>query len=176
MKTRTNAKSYSKAGLEPDFDDLVRDTLAKPEPEQDQIVQVALAILEYRYRPGAFLESPAEVKDYLRLELSDRKFEAFGCIFLDCRHRVIEIAELFAGSIDSASVHPRVVVERALHLNAARVIFYHCHPSGCPKPSSADRAITQKLVDALMLIEVRVLDHLVIGATEVSSFAELGYV
>ena len=110
---------------------------------------------------------------YLVSKLRDYRFEVFACLFLDNRHRVIQFEELFRGTIDSASVHPREVVRRCLFHNAAAVIFAHNHPSGIAEPSQSDERITQKLKDALQLIDVRVLDHFVVGDTVVS-FAERG--
>ena len=104
----------------------------------------------------------------------DRKHEVFGALFLDNRHRVIRVAEMFQGTIDGASVHPRVVAQRALELNAAAIVFFHNHPSGVAEPSNADEAITRRLREALALLDVRVLDHFVVAAGESVSFAESG--
>ena len=95
---------------------------------------------------------------------------------LDNRHRVIRVAEMFQGTIDGASVHPRVVVQRALELNAAAIVFFHNHPSGVAEPSHADEAITRRLRDALALVDVRVLDHFVVAAGESVTFAERGLI
>ncbi|MFN4262920.1 MAG: RadC family protein [Thioalkalivibrionaceae bacterium] len=122
---------------------------------------------------GAALESPRAARDYLSLALRDRPSEVFGVLFLDNRHRVIAFEELFHGTIDGASVYPRVVVQRALALNAAALILAHNHPSGVAEPSAADHAITARLVDALGLIDVRVIDHVIVGDQTVS-FAERG--
>ena len=113
---------------------------------------------------------------YLRLGLAEHKKELFGCFFLDNRHRVIEMAELFHGTIDGALVHPRVVVQRALEANAAAIVFFHNHPSGVAAPSHADEAITRRLKEALALVDVRVLDHFVVAAGESVSFAERGLI
>ena len=102
--------------------------------------------------------------------------EVFGCLFLDNRHRVIGFEELFYGTIDCASVHPREVVKRVLHHNAAAVIFSHNHPSGVAEPSQSDQRITDRLKAALDLVDVRVLDHIVIGDGETVSMAERGMV
>jgi DNA repair protein RadC len=120
------------------------------------------------------LGSPEDTRAYLRLTLGDRRNEVFGCLFLDNRHRVRAVEELFQGTIDGAAVYPRVVVQRALEMNAAAVVFFHCHPSGVAEPSSADEALTRRLQDALMLVDVRVLDHVVVGAQESVSLAERG--
>lgn len=119
------------------------------------------------------LGDPAAVRLYLTARLRDLLHETFACVFLDNRHRVIKYEELFSGTIDGASVHPREIVRRALHHNAAAVILAHNHPSGVAEPSQADERITQRLKDALHLIDVRVLDHLVIG-DHIVSFAERG--
>lgn len=120
------------------------------------------------------LSSPADTRNYLRARLRGYPHEVFACLFLDNRHRIISFDELFTGTIDSASVHPREVVRRALKHNAAAVILAHNHPSGIAEPSRSDEAITRRLTEALALIDVRVLDHLVIGDAEAVSFAERG--
>ncbi|WP_126452537.1 RadC family protein [Sulfuriflexus mobilis] len=117
---------------------------------------------------------PAAVRAYLSARLRDRHREVFACLFLDTRHRLIACEELFLGTIDGASVHPREVVQQALAHKAAAVILAHNHPSGIAEPSRADKAITERLVEALMLIEVRVLDHFIVGDGEPWSFAEHG--
>ena len=101
--------------------------------------------------------------------------EVFACLYLDNRHRVLHFEELFRGTIDGASVHPREVVKAALHRNAAAVILAHNHPSGVAEPSAADRQITERLKSALQLVEIRVLDHLVVGDQDCVSFAERGW-
>jgi len=126
-------------------------------------------------RRGDTLTSPEATGAYLKLQLRDRAHEVFACLFLDNRHRVIAFQELFQGTIDGASVHPRVVVKETLRHNAAAVILAHNHPSGVAEPSQADIRITRRLRDALELIEVRILDHLVIGDGAVVSLAELGH-
>ena len=124
---------------------------------------------------GDVLTSPEATRGYLISRLRDIPYEVFACLFLDNRHRVIAYEELFRGTIDGASVHPREVVKRALHHNAAAVILAHNHPSGVAEPSQADERITQRLKDALALVDIRVLDHMVIG-DEVVSFAERGLI
>lgn len=121
------------------------------------------------------LTHPAACADYLRARIAAFPYEVFVCLFLDNRHRVIACEELFRGSIDGASVHPREVVRRCLAHNAAAVIFAHNHPSGVAEPSQADREITRHLRQALELIEVRVLDHFVIGSGAALSLAERGW-
>ncbi|MCB1871161.1 MAG: DNA repair protein RadC, partial [Gammaproteobacteria bacterium] len=120
------------------------------------------------------LTSPEETRNYLRLRLAEYKNEVFGCVYLDNRHRIIDVAELFHGTIDGASVHPRVVVQQSLQLNAAAILFFHNHPSGVAEPSHADESITRRLKEALALVDVRVLDHFVVTAGESVSFAERG--
>ncbi|WP_455234657.1 RadC family protein [Thiogranum longum] len=121
------------------------------------------------------LENPTQTSRYLSIRLRDYPYEVFACLFLDTRHRVIAFEELFKGTIDGASVYPREVVRRALQHNAAAVILAHNHPSGVAEPSDADRRITRRLSDALGLIDVKVLDHLVIGDPGAVSFAERGW-
>jgi len=119
--------------------------------------------------------SPQQTKDYCKMLLANKPYEVFGCLMLNNKHQLIEFRELFKGTIDGASVYPREVVKQALADNAAAVILMHNHPSGNPTPSAADKAITIKLVDALQLMDIRVLDHLIIGNTVVS-MAELGLI
>jgi len=144
------------------------------EAEVHSLVRLALKVLEHRHRRGQPLSNPEETRDYLRLTLADRKAEVFGCVFLDNRHRVRGVEELFHGTIDGASVHPRVVVQRALEVNAAALILFHNHPSGVAEPSRADELLTRRLKDALALVDVRVLDHFVVTAEDSVSFAERG--
>jgi DNA repair protein RadC len=120
------------------------------------------------------LTSPEATRNYLKSRLRSYPHEVFACLFLDNRHRVIEYRELFRGTIDGASVHPREVVREAMRWNAAAVIFAHNHPSGVAEPSQADLRITERLRDALALVDVRVLDHIVIGEGGGTSFAERG--
>jgi len=125
---------------------------------------------------GSALESPEAVRNYLRTQLRHRQREVFACLLLDNRHRVISYEELFFGTIDAASVYPREVVKKALEQNAAALILAHNHPSGVAEPSRADRQITDRLVKALQTVDIRVLDHMVIGDAEVISFAERGWI
>jgi len=121
------------------------------------------------------LRSPSDTRDFLRARLRGYDHEVFAVLFLDNQHRVISYEELFRGTLDSCSVHPREVVKRSLAHRAGAVIFAHNHPSGVAEPSTADRQITRRLQEALALIEVRTLDHLVIGDGEPVSFAERGW-
>jgi DNA repair protein RadC len=120
------------------------------------------------------LTTPDETRNFLRLRLADCRNEVFGCLFLDNRNRIIAVRELFQGTIDGASIYPRVVVQRALEMNAAAIVFFHNHPSGVAEPSHADEAITRRLKAALALVDIRVLDHFVVSAGESVSFAERG--
>lgn len=123
---------------------------------------------------GDAITNPRQTREYLQARLSTYPHEVFACLFLDTRHRVIQYEELFRGTIDGASVHPREVVKRALIHNAAALILAHNHPSGIAEPSQADRSITQQLKKALALVDIRLLDHIVIGHGEVISLAEQG--
>jgi DNA repair protein RadC len=137
-------------------------------------MEMARRYLDARMRRDGVLDSPSSARDYLRARLGPHRREVFACLFLDNRHRVMRYEELFQGTIDGASVHPREVVRRAMEVNAAAVIFAHNHPSGVTEPSQADLRITQRLKDALALVDVRVLDHLIIGEGEAASLAEQG--
>lgn len=137
------------------------------------VLEMGRRHLDERLRRGDALESPAQTVRYLSARLRHHPHEVFAVLFLDNRHRVIAYEELFTGTIDGASVHPREVVRRALAHNAAALIFAHNHPSGIAEPSAADAAITRRLKEALGLIDVRVLDHIVIGDDAVS-LAERG--
>jgi DNA repair protein RadC len=132
--------------------------------------------LDAELRSGETLGDPAASARYLKARLGGYPYEVFGCLFLDNRHRVLAFEELFRGSIDGASVHPREVVRRCLAHNAAAVIFAHNHPSGVAEPSAADRAITLRLREALELIDVRLLDHFVIGHGTPTSLAQRGWI
>jgi DNA repair protein RadC len=149
-------------------------------PAKYVLLQAALELGERRMferlRQTEALLDPGSTRKFLRSKLGHYGREVFACLFLDSQHRLISYEELFFGTIDSASVHPREVVKRVLVHNAAAVIFAHNHPSGVAEPSQADQRITQRLKSALALIDVRVLDHMVIGDQEVASFAELGLI
>ena len=130
--------------------------------------------LKQSLQRGVSLTSPAMTMEYLQTILRDRRREIFTCLFLDTRHRVIASEDLFQGSIDGACVYPRIVAERALRLSAAAVIVAHNHPSGVSEPSLADQAITRRLKDALLLLEIRLLDHFVVGDGPPVSMASRG--
>ena len=141
--------------------------------QMQAVVEMSRRYLEENIKRGDAMNNVADVKKYLKSRLQQYPFEVFACLFLDNKHRVIEYEELFRGTIDAASVHPREIVRRVLHHNAAAIVLAHNHPSGVAEPSKADNAITQKIKDALEMIDVRVLDHFVIG-DNVVSFAERG--
>ena len=140
----------------------------------NEILDAARAILAHRVRRGAPISNPRHTRDYLRLQLAPHDHEIFAILFLDTRHRVIEFVPLFRGTIDGASVYPREVVKEALRRNAAAVILAHNHPSGVAEPSQADELITTRIRDALALVDIRVLDHLVVTGDDIVSFAERG--
>lgn len=141
--------------------------------DEDDVIFEALQIYNRYFSPGEALTSPDKAKDCIKLKLGALEHEVFVCLFLDNQHKVIACEELFRGTIDGASVYPREVVKTALQHNAAALIFAHNHPSGISEPSQADRVITEKLKTALALIDIRVLDHFVVGES-VYSFAEHG--
>lgn len=140
------------------------------------VVQQALAWLEGQVQRGDALTSPQAVRSYLRLRLGARPHEVFAVVFLDAQNQVIDIQELFRGTLTQTSVYPREVVIEALARNAAAVILAHNHPSGLAEPSRADEYLTTTLKTALGLVDIRVLDHLVVGAGQVVSFAERGLI
>jgi len=131
--------------------------------------------LEEEIKDRDLLTSPETTRAYLKAQLYHHAREVFACVFLDNRHRVIRCEELFHGTIDGANVHPREVVRRALELHASAVIFAHNHPSGVTEASQADLRITQRLKDALALVDVRVLDHFIVGEGDAASLAEQGF-
>ena len=139
------------------------------------VLEMARRHLHEQLQRGEALTSPELSTRFLQQQLRDYPFEVFACLFLDNRHRLISYEELFRGTIDGASVHPREVVRKALMHNAAALIFAHNHPSGVAEPSQSDLAITEKLKQALGLIDVRVLDHFVVGENVVS-MAERGMI
>ena len=139
------------------------------------VLEMARRHLAERLRRGSALDSPLVVRDYLKALLRHEPHEVFGCLFLDTKHRVLGFEALFRGSIDTTSVYPREVVKRALAYNAAALILCHNHPSGIAEPSQADRVLTQRLQKALDLIDVRVLDHFIIGEGDPLSMSEYGW-
>lgn len=146
----------------------------QPVTEAD-ILEMAQHLAVKRFQGLEALTCPDLVRRYLRARMLPLEHEVFACIFLDNQHRTIAYEELFQGTIDGASVYPREVVKRALRLNAAACVLSHNHPSGVAEPSQADRRITERLKEALDLVGVRVLDHLVVGGEDIVSFAERGW-
>ncbi|MCP5420777.1 MAG: DNA repair protein RadC [Gammaproteobacteria bacterium] len=138
------------------------------------VLELGRRFLETTLQRGDALQSVAETRRYLSSKLRHQAHEVFACLFLDNRHRVIAFEELFYGTIDGASVHPRQVVKRALHHNAAALILAHNHPSGIAEPSRADEQITLRIKEVLSMIDVRLLDHFIVGDGETVSFAERG--
>ena len=138
------------------------------------IIAQALELLACEVRHSDVMSDPDTVKNFLRLKLADRPHEVFAVVFLDAQHRVIDVQEMFRGTLSQTSVYPREVVKESLQQNAAAVILCHNHPSGCADPSRADESLTQTLKSALALIDVRVLDHFIVTRSTVVSFAELG--
>lgn len=137
-------------------------------------LEIARRTLRERLAAGSVLGSPQAVRDYLRLKLQGRPHEVFVGVFLDAQNRVQAVEELFRGTLTQTSVYPREIVKRALHHNTAALIFAHNHPSGVAEPSHADEALTRTLKHALALVDVRVLDHFVVGGDTAMSFAERG--
>lgn len=138
------------------------------------VMEMARRALREKLDRGSALGSPQAVRDYLRLKLQERPHEVFLAVFLDAQNRVLAVEELFRGTLTQTSVYPREVVKRALHHNAAALIFAHNHPSGIAEPSRSDEALTQALKQSLALVDVKVLDHFIIGAGAAMSFAERG--
>lgn len=149
----------------------------KPQGVSDtQVLSWAESILEERFQRSNYLTSPALTRDYLKLKFADKEREVFGVIYMDSQHGILNFDELFQGTIDAASVYPREVVKAALAHNAAAVILTHNHPSGTPEPSTADEHITKRIIRALETVDIRVLDHLIVGGIDIVSFAERGLI
>jgi DNA repair protein RadC len=142
--------------------------------EMAAVVEMARRALAQRLETAPVFDSPQSVKDYLQLQLGALPHEVFAVLFLDTQHRLLGLERLFTGTLSQTSVYPREVVKRALARNAGAVILAHNHPSGLAEPSRADEFLTQTLKSALALVDVRVLDHLVVGSGSVVSFAERG--
>ncbi len=143
-----------------------------PAPEK-LVLTEANKLSGYRLRRGTMISSSDSARSVIGYKLRDKQSEVFACLFLDSGHRILAFKEMFRGSINKATVHPREVIKEALQLNAAAVIFAHNHPSGDSTPSDQDIELTHTLKDILKVIDVRVLDHLVIGE-EVTAFSDLG--
>ena len=140
----------------------------------EEIIASARECMSRRVRRGKHLASPKAAREFLTLKLGDLEREVFAVVFLDKRHRLISYQEMFQGTIDGASVYPREVVKEALRQNAAAVILAHPHPSGVAEPSQADELITRRLRDALDLVDIRVLDHIIVAGGDCISLAERG--
>jgi DNA repair protein RadC len=141
----------------------------------------ALPVLARRYfeeslPPGQAIRSPADTEAFLRAKMRHLGHELFCCLFLDNRHRILRFDEMFRGTIDGTSVYPREVVKEALSVNAAAIILAHNHPSGVAEPSQADERITRRLKSALELVDIRLLDHLIIGDGKTTSLASRGLI
>lgn len=141
----------------------------------NEIIEAAKSLLSAKFKRGIQITNALCVKEHLRVQLAPLEHEVFYAVWLDNQHRIIAEEELFRGTIDAASIFPREVVKMALSHNAAKVIFAHNHPSGDAEPSSSDEYITKRLIDALSLIDVKVLDHIIIGE-HIVSFAQRGMI
>ena len=158
----------------PDVPALVT-TLPALTVQEERLIHRAVRVLEqHLFKHGPCLIDPQSVRYYLRLKMAGEKNEVFAVLFLDSKHRVLAFEPLFQGTVESATVYPRRVVQRALDHNSAAVILVHNHPSGCTQPSNSDVILTHELKKLLGGIEVRVLDHFIIGEGEPYSFAESG--
>lgn len=154
----------------------VREKTRYAPAEPEQVLAAAQQIVDARMVRGASFKDPSVACEFFCNKLGHREREVFAAVFLDTRHRLIDYVELFQGTIDGAEVHPREVVRAALRLNAAAVIVAHNHPSGEVEPSAADRAVTARLKQALALVDVRLLDHIVVGGRRSTSMAAKGFV
>lgn len=141
----------------------------------EEVLQTAQTILAARLQSRPVFKDPASIRQHLLAKLASLPHEEFAVLFLDTQHRLIASESLFRGTIDGCSVYPREVVKAVLRHNAAAVVFSHNHPSGVAEPSAADRTLTERLKSALAQIDVRVLDHFVVGGTNCVSFAERGW-
>lgn len=150
-------------------------TTASFSEQEDRTIREAIDVLENRlFQRGPTLTSPDTVKEFLKLSLGTHLNEVFAIIFLDVKHRVIAFEILFKGTVDSAKVCPRIVLQRSLAHNSAAVILAHNHPSGDVSPSQADRILTETLVDLLAKVDIRILDHIIVGSGAALSFKESG--
>ncbi len=143
--------------------------------EHRDVIAEAKRIYSYSLQKGRKIDNPSQASDAIQSRLRDKHHEVFACLYLDSQHRILAFEELFRGTIDGAVVHPREVVKEAIALNTKAVVFAHNHPSGDPEPSQNDIQITKKLTSALALVDIKVLDHLIIGDSVVS-FSERGLI
>ena len=150
------------------------DLAALSQSEAEAVICLAKRIMLTQLSRGSHLKYPKDAVEYLQVVIGLEQREIFFCIFLDCRRRVISCESLFAGTVSSVQVHPRMVVQRALKFNASAVIIAHNHPSGIPEPSEADERMTNRLREALALIDTALLDHIIVCPSSAVSFAELG--
>jgi len=154
----------------------VREKTRYAPAEPEQVLAAAQQIVDARMVRGMSFKDPEVACAFFRDKLGHLEREVFAAVFLDTRHRLIDYVELFQGTIDGAEVHPREVVRAALRLNAAAVLVAHNHPSGEVEPSAADRAVTSRLKQALALVDVRMLDHVIVGGRQSQSMAAKGMV
>lgn len=148
-------------------------TLADPD---EAVLEQAMSILDRRLRVGPVFDDSGTLGKYLKLQLQGHEREHFAAVFLNTKHRLLAYEVLFTGTLDGSEVHPREVVKQALRHNASAVVIAHNHPSGDPTPSTADRSMTLRLRDALRMVDIRLLDHFVIGQGEPYSMASKGWV
>ena len=142
--------------------------------ELQAVLELARRALVAELAQRPVFDAPAQVREYLRLQMAHLRYQVFAVLFLDSQHRLIAFEEMFRGTLAQTSVYPREVIQRALALNAGAVVLAHNHPSGVAEPSKADEFLTQQLKTALALVDVRVLDHMVVGREGLTSFAERG--
>jgi DNA repair protein RadC len=177
-KAQTKPESSIRVTCTPKITNFVSDQngkyKAKKSLTEEQIIEFAKSLLADRFKPGQPLDSPCKLREWLRFEYQNLEHEIFACLFLDNQNCLIAHEILFRGTIDGASVYPREVAKRALQLNAAAVIFTHNHPSGVQEPSDNDKRITGKLKQALVLLDIRTLDHFIVAKQGSYSFAEHG--
>lgn len=145
---------------------------------EDNAIKYAIDILDRRInqRPVINLNDPHEVKQYLILKFAQLEHEVFGIIYLDIKNRLIGVEQVFRGTIDNCTIHPREIVKEGLAKNATSTILFHNHPSGTPEPSEADFTVTQRLSDALHLVGINVVDHIIVAGTRAVSFSETGMI
>lgn len=145
------------------------------EAEKASVIRLALSVIAEQTSSDTRITSPEDAQAFLQLKLAPEKREVFAVLFLDSKHRVIAYEALFKGSVDHCSVHPRVVLQRCLELNATALILAHNHPSSNVRPSASDIKMTSNLINTLALVEVRVLDHIIVGKKTCLSMAENGF-
>ena len=184
LQLKTNAAGGAQAGgfdgiaglLQASGEDLKRVKGLGPAKRAEilAVLELARRAMAQQLKERTVFAAPGAVKDYLQLQLSARPHEVFAVLFLDVKHRMIALEELFRGTLTQTSVYPREVVLRALHHSASSVVLAHNHPSGSAEPSPADESLTRVLKAALALIDIRVIDHIIVGTGEVFSFAEKG--